>query len=393
MRVVYVSYDGALDPLGASQIMPYLRGLSARGVHFSLVSFEKPARWADVAAREAARSALTEAGIAWHPLVYHKRPRIPATLWDLRRGAQTVARAVTETRAQIVHCRGDLAMTMARWSGIGRSARLLYDVRGFFADERVESGSWRGGSLVDRFVRRLERANRASAAGLVVLTEKGREVLARAAPLPPHRVIPTCVDTERFRPRAASEIPDFGLVYSGSLGTWYMASEMVSFARETAALLPRPPLFLTPDVAEARRHGVDTSWAALQSVEPADVPSWLRRATAAFFFIRPTPAKRASSPTKLGEALASGLPVVANRGIGDVDDLVEESGVAALLRGFDSASYREAMARLRVLLAEPSIAMRCRHVAETRLSTSVGVDLYYRLYEEILGVRASSLLQ
>ena len=45
MKVVYVSYDGALDPLGSSQVRPYLEGLAGRGVALSLVSFEKPARW------------------------------------------------------------------------------------------------------------------------------------------------------------------------------------------------------------------------------------------------------------------------------------------------------------------------------------------------------------
>ena len=45
MRVVYVSYDGALDPLGASQVVPYLLGLAARGVAITLISFEKRERW------------------------------------------------------------------------------------------------------------------------------------------------------------------------------------------------------------------------------------------------------------------------------------------------------------------------------------------------------------
>src|SRR5262245_48131003 len=41
LRVIYVSYDGALDPLGASQVVPYLLGLAERGVAVTLVSFEK----------------------------------------------------------------------------------------------------------------------------------------------------------------------------------------------------------------------------------------------------------------------------------------------------------------------------------------------------------------
>ena len=42
-RVLYLSYDGALEPLGQSQVVPYLVGLAARGAAITLVSFEKPA--------------------------------------------------------------------------------------------------------------------------------------------------------------------------------------------------------------------------------------------------------------------------------------------------------------------------------------------------------------
>lgn len=41
MHALYVSYDGALDPLGRSQVVPYLEGLAARGWSHDLVTFEK----------------------------------------------------------------------------------------------------------------------------------------------------------------------------------------------------------------------------------------------------------------------------------------------------------------------------------------------------------------
>src|SRR3569832_236165 len=40
-RVLFVSYNGMLDPLGQSQVLPYLRELAKRGVRFTLLSFER----------------------------------------------------------------------------------------------------------------------------------------------------------------------------------------------------------------------------------------------------------------------------------------------------------------------------------------------------------------
>jgi glycosyltransferase involved in cell wall biosynthesis len=277
---------------------------------------------------------------------------------------------------------------MGRWAELDAGVRLLYDVRGLFADERVESGSWAKDGFVDRLVRRQEAGNLRAASGIVVLTAPARDALAaRRTPLPPLRVIPTCADLSLFTPRGPGEPADYGLVYSGSLGTWYMADDMVAFARIAAPILGGRTLFLTPDTDVARRAGVSDDWADLRSASPAGVPAWLRRARASFFMIRPTPAKRASSPTKLAESLASGLPVVANRGVGDLDQVVEQEGVGVLLEGFTPEAYGRAAERLRDLLADPGTAARCRRLAQTRYSLDAGVTAYHGLYRVLVDER------
>ena len=58
------------DPLGRSQVLPYLMGLSTRGHRITLVSFEKPERTAEERA-EVARL-CKDAGIDWRPLPYRR---------------------------------------------------------------------------------------------------------------------------------------------------------------------------------------------------------------------------------------------------------------------------------------------------------------------------------
>ena len=41
MRILYISYNGALEPLGQSQVLPYLRELVGHGLEFTLLTFEK----------------------------------------------------------------------------------------------------------------------------------------------------------------------------------------------------------------------------------------------------------------------------------------------------------------------------------------------------------------
>lgn len=385
MNTVHVTYDGALDPLGASQVVPYLVGLARWGVRPTVLSFEKPERWADRAARERLAGLLEAAGVAWRPLSYHRRPRLAATAWDLASGAWAIRKAVRDTQAVLVHCRGDVAMAMARLACRGLPVRLVYEARGLFRDERVEVGSWRPGSLTDRLVLAFERGNLHAAHGLLcVMASAGLEALrARRDPLPPFRHLPNSVDTQAFHPRPPAREADFGLVYHGSLGGWYPTAEIVALGRIASRVVPGRVLFLTLQPELARAAGADGSWAEVASAATQDVPAWLARARASFFLIQPSPAKRASSPTKFAEALACGLPVLANGASGDLDRILEAEGVGALVADLTPASYEAAARRLTGVLADPRSPARCRSLAEQRYSLAAAVSAYHDLYREL----------
>ena len=135
--ILYVSYDGMLEPLGQSQVVAYLEKL-APGRRIHLISFEKPRDWQDPARRQAMRERLRQAGIAWHPLRYHKTPSAPATAFDIAAGS---AKAVALARRHglcIVHARSYVPALIGLAVKRAAGARLLFDMRGFWADERVD---------------------------------------------------------------------------------------------------------------------------------------------------------------------------------------------------------------------------------------------------------------
>src|SRR6266850_6433811 len=84
-RVLFISYNGMLDPLGQTQVLPYLRELTKKGVSFRLLSFERRKAFEPDGAekcRHLQRQLLSN-GIDWHWLRYHQRPSLPATVYDV----------------------------------------------------------------------------------------------------------------------------------------------------------------------------------------------------------------------------------------------------------------------------------------------------------------------
>ncbi len=390
--VVYVTYDGLLEPLGQSQVLAYMEKLSGEwGIH--IVSFEKPRDIKDVTRMAAMRARLGKAQIGWTPLLYHKTPTVPATAFDIVRGMIVVAWLALWRRAVILHVRSYVPAMIALPAKWLTGAKLLFDIRGFWADERVDGGLWLKDGRLYRAVKKLERLFIANTDSMVTLTHaSARELKTWPAFIernPPLVVIPTCADLSRFSlmPQPAREPFVFG--YVGSVGTWYLFDETVEFflalmkKRPSARMLVvnRNEHTAIRDICE--RHGVQLDRLDIIAADHGDVPKAVARMHAAAAIIKPSYSKISSAPTKFAEYLGCGVPCVGNVGVGDMEEVLEGRRVGVALRNFSSSDFASAVDRLLALLDEPDLRDRCATVARDLFSLEGGTAEYRKIYETL----------
>jgi glycosyltransferase involved in cell wall biosynthesis len=400
MTSLYLCYFPLSEPLVQTQVLPYLRALAAEGIGIVLLTFEpEPPRGAE---KEDTRKQLEQQGIRWHSLKYHKRPSLPATLWDICAGTAYASWLIQRYRVNVVHARSHVPAAMAFLLRKLFGVKMLFDVRGLLAEEYEDAGVWRRGDVKFKLTKRMEQQCLNEADAIVVLTQRIKNILQDGGSVngAPITVIPCCVDVDKFHadePAAQARRAQLGLsnktvlLYLGKLGSWYMAAEMVDFfavARETIPNLHF--LILTQsDYELARqefaRRGIGEEAFTLTMVAPGDVPLYLAAADVGISFIRPCYSKLASSPTKIGEYLAAGLPIISNPGIGDCDALLREGNVGVLVEEFNEASYRVAVGQLQNLLAQrEDVRHRCRQIAEQQLSLQhVGGKRYREVYNAL----------
>ncbi|MCS6979227.1 MAG: glycosyltransferase [Flavobacteriales bacterium] len=396
-RVLFLSYDGLTDPLGRSQIMPYFLGLSRQhAIH--IVSFEKK-RNPDLLSP--VQETLEAAGIGWTPLQYHKKPSVLSTLYDIFLLERSCRDLIQTFHPTVIHCRSYITA----FAGLRRAHRLpfLFDMRGFYADERRESGLWPSGhplyTAIYRYFKWMEKKFLRRSAHIVSLTEAGAEVMVRDMQVSREKitVIPCAADMAFFseprfsrqRLRRELEIPETApvLVYAGSLGTWYLPVEMMRFFRVFENLHPGS-IFLILNQGEhhlalqaAEKAGVDLRHVRLRSATREEMPHYLQAADAGLFFVFPTFSKKASSPVKMGEMLAAGLPVIANSGVGDVEKIIQKTGCGLLVKDFSETTFR-AVAQL----FEPhKQAMKAQTLsaAQKYFDLQRGIQKYHEIYEKL----------
>ncbi|MGQ0536186.1 MAG: glycosyltransferase [Methanobacteriota archaeon] len=392
VRVLYVSYDGILEPLGEGQVLHYLERLAAAH-EIRLVCFEKPRDLSDAPRSEARRRRGAKAGLDWTPLRYHKRPTGPATFYDVAVGYRAALRLARRHAVEVVHARSYVAAIIGLEVAEKTGARFLFDMRGFFPDQRVDGGSLTTRSLYYRVLKRLERRFLERADAVVSLTEAGAEELSRWPGLrrPPRRidVIRTCVDLERFRRASAPPPQPLTLAWLGSVGKLYrydaalgLLAAMRRRRRPDARLL----------VVNRGQHGAIRSATEaagqsdaieIASAPFADVPAALAPAHVGLVLCQPSFSLKAAAPTKMGEFLSMGIPCVAHAGTGDVRTLLECEGAGVVVDSYDPAALDEAAGRLVKLLDDPETPARCRAVAERSFALDGGVEAYDRLYREL----------
>ncbi|MGB4912782.1 MAG: glycosyltransferase [Candidatus Dechloromonas phosphoritropha] len=170
-----------------------------------LLSFEKPEDWADKATRSSVRQRMDAAGIHWHPRGYHKRPSALATAYDILVGISTGLWVILRYRIRIVHARSYVAAVMALVLKRLTGAKFVFEMRGFWADERVDGGLWPQEGRMFRVAKWFEQRFLLAADHVISLTHAAVREMEKFPYLqhgmPPVTVIPTCADLDRFRPR------------------------------------------------------------------------------------------------------------------------------------------------------------------------------------------------
>jgi len=399
-NTLYITFDGLSDPLGQSQILPYLLYLAQNGYSITVLSCEKPSILS--IEKNGIDQMIKNLPIDWRYIEYDQQGSF-ITRYNYVKKLQSMAEEVVSSKKiSLTHCRSYLSALIGLKLKKQNGIPFLFDMRGFWADERMDGNIWKKNNplhlLFYRYFKLKEKQFIKHADFIVTLTNSSLCYLMNKFPNIPinekAEVIPCCTSLENFDrnktkkailPKGISE-NDFLLIYTGSIGTWYHTKEMIDCVIAWKEFIPNIKLLiLTKDKNElppilAAYSASEKQIVYTESASYKDVPSFLALANAAIYFIKPVFSKMASSPTKMAECWAMDLPIITNKGIGDNDLYFNQHQGGILISEFTNEEYKKAAM---LFLEKSKQNVNYREIANTHFNNKKAAAVYLSIYNAL----------
>lgn len=405
-NILFISYDGMTDPLGQSQIIPYLAGLTKHGYQFTILSCEKPERYDSH--KNDVENLLKSFPIKWVPIPYHKKPPVLSSVYDVIELKRKAKQLHANQKFDMVHTRPGTPALLGLWFKRRLGISFLNDIRDFYADSRVDGGAWNLNSYfyknIYHYFKQKENEAVENSDGIVCLTNAAEKIITQWPQYKkqvPIKVIPCSVDMNLFNPEKVDTTQklkfkkelnigddDFIISYLGSIGSWYLTSEMMQFFKIISdKILSAKFLFISPNshdiiMNEAVKFGLPENKIIVKNAKRNEVPALLSFSKYSVFFIKPCYSKQSSSPTKHGEIMAMGIPVITNSGVGDVADIVEKCQSGIVLKNLNEKEFQLATdALLEKTIFDKNVI---REGALEYYNLDKAVEKYKEIYQKIL---------
>lgn len=399
--MLFVSYDGLTDPLGQSQILPYFISLSNLGHQITILSCEKRLKSFNTK-RLQLKKICEENEINWQFVDYSKTPPILSTFSDLAKMKRLAMALHQSHHFDWVHCRTILTVNI----GLAlqkKGSRLIFDIRGFWADERVDGKLWNLSNPLYAFVykvfKRKEKFAYQHADRIVTLTQSAQDQLVSqfGTKRKNMTIVPCMADLDHFSEKGVDyELQDhlvkrldlenkLIIGYCGSLGTRYLIKEMLlCFKTIKDAKNLKPSIFLIvthSDTSELKKlityYNLDGSVVITSSTYQA-IPTYISIMDIALYFIFSGNSGKAVSPTKQAEFLALGVPIITNGGIGDSEKVLRTHNCGEVVNLFSEEEFKKVATKIPNLLSLPKEEIR--ETAKRFFDLNKGVLRYDDLY-------------
>tara|TARA_Y200000002_G_scaffold131739_1_gene108568 strand:+ start:53751 stop:54974 length:1224 start_codon:yes stop_codon:yes gene_type:complete len=393
LKILYLTRTGLLEPLGQSQVLNYMRGLSKDYI-INVISYEKPEDFSDKVSMDNVKSDCEAHQIRWLPQLFQTKRSFFVFVVNFLKMIWIVRREVRQEGINLIHARSYIPAFVALIANKLTSVPFIFDMRALWPEELINSGRIKRRSFLHRFILIVERLCLLKSVAVVSLTNAAINYLKSVYPYEMKDknivVIPTCANLNKFIPINNSNYHKTHGCIGTVLSSWFLKDWLANWFQVVAMHDPNASFeIVTRDLAKNVRAIIDPTNKLekrlnIYSQQSEEMPSVLQRHDLSIMFFTKGLSKLGSAPTRMAEALGCGLPIVVNEGVGDVADIVRKYNVGIVVEEGTKEHMKKAFESFLILLKDPELNDRCRNTAEILFSLDYGIKSYDKIYKSVI---------
>ncbi len=349
---LFITYDGLLDPLGRSQIIPYLKSIAKSERKIKVISFEKNKN-IEFKKINSMRLDLLKNNILWKYIKFSENYGKIGKIYDLNKMFFFSLFLILFGTIKIVHCRSHVPAIVGFFLKKFFKIKLVFDFRGLWVEERFDYNIWSKKNVLHKLYfkvfKKLELKILNNSDYIICLTNSVKpyliKILNKKVPI---EVIPCCADYNFFKKNKYSKNTAKKILkveknasvigYAGSINKVYLIQNMIDFFKNLQKINKKLIfVFVTPQTNEVKKiissnlNKKINKNIKIFKADRENIPLFLSSFDLTLCFIKKTFSRTAMSPTKMFESFAVGIPFICNKGIGDVDLILKKHKIGAVI--------------------------------------------------------------
>lgn len=331
-NLLFITWDGPQTTYMEGLFMPIFHEIAKSGeVNFHVLQFT----WADQKKIEEVKKAAEKLGIRYTAFPVYKKPVASiGSFLTLFTSSKKIEKYIRENKIDIVMPRSTFPAFMVNKIRKSFEGKIIFDADGLPIEERVDFAGLKRNSFLYKFLKSAETKMLKKADAVITRSQKALDIHVQTIGeqhRPKFSVVFNGRDAEKFKfneewrraTRKELGVDDELLfVYAGSLGPQYCMDEMLEIFRISERtkflILTGNPEFAEKHIPEDLRERIE-----IKKIPSNEVPYWLNAGDIAFGLREPTYSMQGVAPIKLGEYLLCGIPVIASKGIGDSEEILQ----------------------------------------------------------------------
>ena len=387
--ILYITYNGILEPLGQSQILPYIFSLSEKYNYF-IYSFENSEN-INTKLYFQIKKELDDKNIVWF-FVFRRKNSNLINFFNFIKILLKSFLVLKKNNITIIHSRSFIPSIIGCiLKYINSNIGLIYDIRGFWIDEKVDRLGMKK-NYIYLCLKYLDKIVYNNSDIIICLTKESARILKkkfRKIDKKVFHIIPTCADPKIFYPISKKQYSfKTTFCYMGSVGNAYNFEKVSRFVlnflnkdkNSNFLILNNNDHYKILNILDKQKFPKDSY--ELLSCNREDLNNQINSIDIGCFYANENSSIKASFPTRIAEFLLAGKPILCNQFNEDIKNILDFNQVGFICN-FEISNISKDLEEIKYFLKKNTYNNYCRKYAIDNLSLNFAKSKIENIYHLI----------